>query len=394
MARRHAEIDADLARWSDTAGRIGRSIEGLTQVPVFLRLKAQARLCALTGATKARGEAAVFAAEQLWTLYLSLDKQLAEAADLRRSNNPFGREERFEKIDAILTGPCVSLPSQPIGLAEMTLTGAPDHPATLAEVFAAMQAAFNDARDTVLAAARVWARSAEFTPLRDEIHALEAEADALGCARPPFLAEASGLIASAETNSNSDPIGADDARAQITALIGKANGALASARADQSNARAFLTEAEARLAELAVRLEKATRLRGDRLAKIKDPTPATTIPADPTAELRMWLATLAKTVADRRPRAALIGAKTWTAQAERTVAQLDAVVAEDKRLLDAREDLRGRFSALTAKAQARAAEGRLGAEAATLLQQTRALLFGAATPLPEAVALLRRCKSL
>jgi len=47
-----------------------------------------------------------------------------------------------------------------------------------------------------------------------------------------------------------------------------------------------------------------------------------------------------------------------------------------------------------ALAQARAAEGRLGADAAALLQQTRALLFGAATPLPEAVALLRRCESL
>ena len=245
MARPHAEIDADLARWSDTAGRIGKSIEGLTQDPVFLRLKAQARLGALTGATKARGEAAVVAAEQLWTLYLSLHKQLAEAADLRRSNNPFGREDRFEKVDAILTGPCVSLPSQPIGLAQMTLTGAPDHPATLAEVFSAMQAAFNDARDTVLAAARVWARSGDFVPLRDQIHELEGEADGLGCARPPFLAEASGLIASAERNSDSDPMGADDARAQISALIGKANDALASARADRANGQAFLAQAEA-----------------------------------------------------------------------------------------------------------------------------------------------------
>ena len=203
-----------------------------------------------------------------------------------------------------------------------------------------------------------------------------------------------GLIASAERNSDSDPIGADDARAQISALIGKANEALASARADRANAQAFLVQAEARLGDIAARTGRAARLRVDRLAKIKDPAPATAIPADPTDELRTWLATLAKTVADRRPRAALIGAKSWTAQADRAVAELDAIAAEDKRLLDAREDLRGRFSALTAKAQARAAEGRLGAEAAALLQQTRALLFGAATPLPEAVALLRRCELL
>jgi hypothetical protein len=53
---------------------------------------------------------------------------------------------------------------------------------------------------------------------------------------------------------------------------------------------------------------------------------------------------------------------------------------------------RRRFSALTAKARARAAEGRLSAETEALLAQTRALLFGAPTPLPEAVALLRRCE--
>jgi hypothetical protein len=394
MTRKHAEIDADLTRWTETAGRIGKAIEGLTQDPAFLRLKAQGRLGALTGATKVRGEAAAVAAEQLWTLYLSLDKQLAEAADLRRSNNPFGREERFEKIDAILTGPSVSLPSQPIGLAQMRLTGAPDRPATLAEVLATMQAAFDDARETVLAAARVWAHSANLAPLRKKISALEGEADALGCARPSFLTEASGLIASVETNSDADPIGADDLRAQISMLIGKADDALASARADQAHAGAFLDEAEARLREIAARFEKTARLRADRLAKIKDPAPAGAIAADPTAELTKWLATLARTAADRRPRAALIGAKSWTAQADRAVAQLDAIAAKDKRLLDAREDLRGRFSALTAKAQARAAEGRLGAEAAALLQQTRALLFGAATPLPEAVALLRRCETL
>jgi len=69
--------------------------------------------------------------------------------------------------------------------------------------------------------------------------------------------------------------------------------------------------------------------RGNRLAKIKDLASATAIPADPTTELRTWLATLAKTVADRRPRAVLIGAKSWTAQADHAVAQLGAIAAED-----------------------------------------------------------------
>jgi hypothetical protein len=393
-AHSRADIDADLARWTETAARIGKAIDGLTQDPAFLRLKAQGHLGALTGATKGRGEAAVLAAEQLWTLYLTLDKRLAEAAELRRSNNPFGREERFEKIDAILTGPSVALPSQPIGLAQMTLTGAPERLTPLAEVLSVMEAAFDAARDTVLAAARAWSRATELVAFGAPIAALKEETAALNCATPPSLAEAAKLIADAEAHIDSDPIGADDAAAKIAALIAKADLALASARADLADAKKFLAQAEARLADIAASHEKTTKLRADRTAKIKDPRPASAVPADATGELRAWLSTLAKTVSEGRPRAALIGAKSWTGEADKAVEQLAAIVAEDRKLLDARQDLRGRFSALTAKAEARAAENRLTPEAVALFNRTRALLFGAATPLPEAVALLRRCETI
>lgn len=392
--RSHADIDADLARWTETAGRIGKAIEGLTQDPAFLRLKAQGRLGVLTGATKARGEAAVLAGEQLWTLYLSLDKQLAEAAELRRSNNPFGREERFEKIDAILAGPSASLPSEPIGLAQMTLTGKPERLAPLAEVLAVMEAAFATARDTVLAAARAWNHAAGLAAFSAPIAALRAEAGALKSTVPPSLAEAAKLIAVAEANIDSDPIGANDATTKLEALIAKADLALASPRADLAEANKFLAEAETRLKHIAASHEKTSKLRADRVAKIKDPTPAAAVPADPTAELRAWLVTLAKTVADGRPRAALIGAKSWKAAGEKAIAELATIAAEDQRLIAARQDLRGRFSAVTAKAEARAAQNRLTPEAVALFNQTRALLFGAATPLPEAVALLRRCETL
>jgi hypothetical protein len=393
MARSHAEIDAALARWTETAARIGKAIEGLTQDPVFLRLKAQGRLGALTGATRSRGEAAVLAVEQLWTLYLAIDRQLAEAAELRRSNNPFGRDERFEKIDAILCGPSVALPLQPIGLAEMTLTGVQDRPATLDEAVAAMEAAFAVARDTVLAAAGVWTRPIDLAAFSARIEALGAEADALGAARPPSLPEATRRIGAAQAAIDADPIGAADARAEIAALIAEADAALGSARADLAGAKQFLAEAESRVAAIAAAYEQAAKLRAERIAKIVDPAPAAGLPADPAAELRDWLATLARTCAERRPRAALVGAKPWSTQAARAEAELAALAAEDRKLLDARQDLRGRFSALAAKAEARAAEGRLPAETVALFNETRALLFGAPTPLPQAVALLRRCES-
>ena len=90
----------------------------------------------------------------------------------------------------------------------------------------------------------------------------------------------------------------------------------------------------------------------------------------------------------------MIGGKSWLTQADQALSTFQAIEAEDKRLLDARDDLRGRFSALTAKAQVRASEGRLSAEAAALFKQTQALLFGASSPLPEAVSLLKRCENI
>jgi hypothetical protein len=394
MLRPHHDIDADLARWTTTAGRIGKAIEGLTQDPGFLRLKAQLRLGALTGVTRIRGAAAIEAAEQLWMHYLNLDRQLAEAAELRRSNNPFGREERFERIDAILTGPAVALPDRARGLATMTLNGTPDRPATLAEVFQAMETAFETARNTVLAATRVWNRPDILVGFRERIAALEAEAVELGCARPLALADATRIIATAAAAVDADPIGADDAGAEIAALIVKADDLLASTRADHTAAKAFLADAESQLTGIGLAYARTVKLRAERMATIKDPVPSSAVPSDPAVELRTWLATLAKTFADRRPAAVLIGAKSWVVQAAKSIGELNAAADEDKKILDVREDLRGRFSALTAKAQARAAQGRLTPEAAALLKETRALLFGAATPLPEAVALMRRCETI
>jgi hypothetical protein len=167
-----------------------------------------------------------------------------------------------------------------------------------------VQTAFDFAREAVLAAARVWAQSADLASLRLDIHAPGGQAGALGCTRPSFLAEASGLIASAEMNSDADPIGAANARPQISILIGKADRALASAGADQANATTFLREAE-------------TRLGGDRRAARQDGSPSrrpagedqgpALAGAIPTAQLTTWLATLAKTVAHRRTSAAMIG---------------------------------------------------------------------------------------
>jgi hypothetical protein len=394
MSRPLADIDADLARWSDTAARIGRSIETLTQSPSYLRLKAQSRLGTLTGISKSRSAAAVSATDQLWRLYLTLDKTLSEAVELRRSKNPFGADERHGKIDALLTGPAIELPGDQTAFAQMTISGAPDRRLSLADVFRAMDTAFNEARDIVAAAERGWQNEAAFDAFRATAHRLTAEAATLGFGTPTAIDQAFGAMDAAAISCENDPLGCDAATRQIDDLLKTADLALAAARQDRAAADTFLRDAQARLEALGDLTTRVARARDDRLAQIADPQPAAATPTDPAPELRVWLAKLTQTAKQGRTRATLVGAQSWLAQIARAEAALQACFEADKLMLDTRLDLRGRFSAIKAKADGLKAQNRLTADGADLIARTAEVLFGRATPLPEAVQLMRRCDRL
>jgi hypothetical protein len=394
MSRPLADIDADLARWSDTTARIGRSIETLTQSPTYLRLKAQSRLGALTGVSKTRSAAAVAATDQLWRLYLTLDKTLTEAAELRRSKNPFGADERHGRIDALLTGPAIELPGDQTGFAQMTISGAPDRRLSLAEVFRAMDTAFNEARDIVAAAERGWQNETAFDSFRATAQRLTAEAALLGFAAPAAIDQAVKAMDEAAIACENDPLGCDAATRQIDDLLKTADLALAAARQDRAAAERFLHDAQSRLDALGHLTTRVAGVRADRLAQIADPKPAAATPADPMPELRQWLEKLTKTAQDGRTRATLVGAQSWLAQIARAEAELQASFEADKRMLDTRMDLRGRFSAIKAKADGLKAQNLLTADGAELIARTAEVLFGRPTPLPEAVQLMRRCDRL
>jgi hypothetical protein len=391
MPRAFADIDANLKSWSDRIARIGKSIEMLSQNPTFLRLKTQSRLGALQGVSKARGALAVSAVDQLWSLYLALDKTLAGAEELRGGKNPFTVESRYAQIDALLSQPSIEPPADPTSLATLTLDGGPTRKMTLADVFGAMDKAFNEARDIVAAAARGWESAGALDPLRERAASLSGEARGLHFVPPPALAEAGAALDAADRATEADPLGADDSAKTIGALLDSADAALSGARKDHGEAKAFLKNAEARLGALAALCEEVRATREKRLATIAEPAPEAEPPADPAPELRNWLDTLKEAMESGRARAVLVGARSWTAKIVADEAALAACRDADKKLLDARADLRGRFSALKARADDLKARGRLSPENAALVAQTADLLFGRPTPLPEAVQMVRRC---
>ena len=257
-----------------------------------------------------------------------------------------------------------------------------------------MDRAFVQSRDTVAAAERGWKGEAEFQDLRDRAKKLGDEAAALKCAPPAPLAQVEAALAAAAQATDADPLNAAEAARDAATMLDAADRALAAARQDQGDADAFLRGAEERLAALAECFAAVEATRARRLARIADPPPAAALPADPSPALREWLGRLSAAIAGGRARAGVIGAKSWTAQAELDAATLRRTLAEDQRLLDARDDLRGHFSALKARADTLAAQGRLTDEASRLVAETAGLLFGRPTPLPEAVRLIRRCDQI
>jgi chromosome segregation ATPase len=330
----------------------------------------------------------------LWLLYLSLDRTLSEAAELRRSRNPFGAEDRLNRADAMLTGEAISIPTAQATLGRMTLGGKQDRRYTLAETLDAMTTAFESARDTVLAAERGWAQAQGFARFRERIASVAAEARGLGYAAPAALAQAAEEVDKAELAVVEDPVGADVANGRIEALLAEADAGLAAARADMKAAREFLSQAEARLDALKTLRETAAKSRAERLEKVADPLPDAELPADAAPELRQWLETLAKTMRDGRPRATVRGAESWRAKAAESETEIAALMAKDVKVLDARRDMRGRLTALSALANARAAEGRLANDARESFNAARAALFGPAARLPDAARLLRLCEKI
>lgn len=394
MAREFADVDADLKSWGDRIARIGKSIETLTQNPAFLRLKTQSRLGALTGVSATRGPLAVSAVDQLWELFLSLDKTLAGANELRSGKNPFTLESRYDEIDTLLTRPSIVAPADPTTLATLTLDSGPARRMTLAEVFRAMDRSFTEARDIVAAAARGWDSSTALDALREKATRLAAERAALHFAPPSSLTQANAALEAAGKASESDPLGCEDSTKTIEALIEAADSALGAARKDDSDARAFLKSAQARLEMLAALDAEMRQTRDLRLAKIAAPPPESTPPVDPAPGLQDWLDKLSRTIEGGRARAVLVGAQSWTAQIAASEAALAACRDADRKLLEARDNLRGQFSALKARADDLAAQNRLAPESASLIAQTADLLFGRPISLPEAVQMVRRCEKI
>jgi hypothetical protein len=387
-----AKLDASLIRWRELAADAGESIDALASAPSYLRLKTEGRAGKLTGESAAAASEATAAIEQLWTWSLSLSVALAKADELRRAKGLFGGQDRIEEALALLEGPSIQLRARPDGLAGRELTPADDACITPEALLSRMNALFAHARDLALAAERGWTALQRLADHRTGAEALADEAAWLGCPAPAALSDVERLIAETEAAVEADPIGAVRKDRQIQDLLDKADAALARPRADAAETTALLDAAPQSLAALAELFADAARLRQARLAAIAE-APAAPAVADPCPAHEDWLATLRRTRSAGQSRAVGVGAGKWANSVCDARARLTVQRDADSQLLAAREDMRGRYAALSAKARTRRTQGLAPPRADALLARARSLLYGRATPMAEAAQVLRQLES-
>jgi hypothetical protein len=303
-----------------------------------------------SGVTKTRAARAVEMLDDLVDLYTRLANVIDEATSLMRKGGvPRNNEERAREL---FEGQSVVLQTQHIVMRNRGLLDDENREvrATPAEVLAIMERSFAEARDAVTTVADAVAHvQPRLAALGEKIATLDSWAKTLGMARPAVLADAAQPLARIE----SDPLGGasevdrlDEAVARWRTELQAHDVEYKAVLASLGRGKAALTE----LRDLARRSEAAFKEARETIADPAGLVPPTGGEAVET--LANWLASLERNAASGRFAAVKVGMAKWERMCSDRLEKERATCARNSAVLDERIELRGRFTALCAKADA------------------------------------------
>ncbi|WP_237477245.1 hypothetical protein [Lichenibacterium dinghuense] len=331
-ARRAVEM------WRDRLAAAARNLADLNGSDDVRRLRARlAGEGAYEGATLAAARRVAAALDGLWADYLLVSRTVEEAAALAR--RPLFGQSRDGEAAALLDGASIRLPAVAVPLGARGLLDAAERSAAItpAAVLDAMVEGFEAARRGAAAIA------AAATAGRLKLDALRAEPAA---AEAPLAAR----LDAAARALDRDPLAAAGLIAPLAAALAARRAEVGAAGRRRAALADGLDRAHADLAALRDALRRRDGARRD-AAGLLDLPPA----VDGADDLAAWLDRLAAAGAAGQGDAALVGLERWSqgCAAARGAAEAEAESVAAR--LRERDDLRGRFRALRAKAAALAA---------------------------------------
>jgi hypothetical protein len=338
-----------------------------------------------SGVTQAKAARAVELLDDLVDLYNRLMHVVDEATDLVRRGGVLRNNE--ERVKELLDGPSIVMHTQHIALSNRGLLddGNQEVRATPTKVLATMERSFAEARDALTAVADAMARvQPRLTALGQEITRLDSWAKSLGMATPASLAAVSQPLSQVQ----SDPLGCATQVDQIDAAVARWRAELQAIDDDHKAVLASIERGKAALAELRDLVPRSAAAFAEARVKIADPAGLAPLAGDEAQvveTLDTWLRTLEQNAAAERFDAVKVGMAKWEQMCSDRLARERANYARNSAGLDERTELRGRFKALCAKADALRSRGvALGEAAEAASRQGKSVLDAIPFDLPAA----------
>jgi hypothetical protein len=398
-------VDRVLSEWDERLRRIDESLLALEAEPTYQMLAPRASPRApLEGETARVVAPALEALDDVFEYRGKLTEVLERAREMRASMSGlafWGNDEKEREVYALLQGPSIELPPEATPLARRALLdpGARDVRVVPEQLLLAMGAAYERARDAVVAVQQAWERiepvlavvERQLEDARSTAVMLKIEA-----AVEDELRAVAQELEAARVQVARDPLGATaDVAARLTPRASAIHRQLAGLAAQRDR----VTSALARARSTLVRLREVHAAALSAAEAMPREIAGASAPAAPTDEallegLLPWLDKLEQVVREGRFQPAEVGLSKWDAAAQAYLASDEKIAGALAAVLARRDELAGRLRARRAQAQALAARGAtLDPALEDMAREAEKLLARRPTPLAHVAALVERYES-
>ena len=314
----------------------------------IIRVRLKDPVNGFRGVTREKASRAVEALDHLLEQYESLSHVVDEAADLAKKNGIFHNYEA--RINDLLNGPSVALTQEQVALHDRGLLDDEQRVirATPANVLAQMEQSFALARDALSAIASAMANMRpRLVALKDETTRLNNWVGALKVPTTTALPDVSQALSDVER----DPIGNAAEIGRLEATIALRRDELQAIDADQKAVLARVARGKTALAELQDLIVRSAAASAEARQTIGPPEELAPPAGDKAmASLTEWLRSLEQNSTEGRFAAVKVGMVKWEREVNDQLNAARASYDHNRGLLDERDELKGRFKALSAKA--------------------------------------------
>jgi hypothetical protein len=337
-------------QWVDRLTTISRNLMELSEAETtkIIRARLKDPVRGYRGVTREKADRGVAMLDHLLQQYVLLTDVVNEAADLAKKSTLFHNYDA--RINELLYGPSVVMAQEQVDLHARGLLddGQRVVRATPAQVLAQMEQSFAGARDTLTAIAAAMVNvQPRLTAVRDKMTKLDEWAKSLGVTSTATMPAYVSALAVVE----SDPLGGTAEIDRIDRSLTQRRDELQAIDAERKEIIASIERGKTLLTALQDQLARASSAFAEARQLLADQGELVP-PAgdDAITSLGEWLSTLAQNATSGRFAAVKVGMVKWERECTDRLNAARASYERNRALLDEMDELKGRFTASSAKA--------------------------------------------